>query len=118
MTEEILITEEQAETIRYYFKNYEDKTDRMSFLMHRTGLDLITLARIVEGESYGINYEFKVGDVIECSYIYKIVNGGMLPTYGNGVNAVGIEYVKLNKKIFKLVCKAENREDLKEATAE
>lgn len=79
------------------------------------GITLTNLVRAVV-EGYEVIREFKVGDIVEGGHIYKVISGNMFPTYGHGVNVMGIEHLRKHKEHFKLLCKAENCEDLKEAT--
>ncbi|MGG2024244.1 hypothetical protein AB1282_00400 [Gottfriedia sp. S16(2024)] len=96
--EMIYVTEEQAKEITYSFTaGFKDRLLQMEYLRNRTNLDLVTIARIVEGARYEVKRENKVGDIV--------LRNGML-----------YEVLEVNVHLVDdrctLVCKVENREDL------
>jgi hypothetical protein len=105
---EIIITEEQAKIIDIEILSCSSKAFRVVNISKKVDLDLVTIAQIVEGAPYEVKYEFKVGDIV------KGVNTGRVKI----VSDFSDDY-HVSKKLcdesgkFKLVCKVEDRHDLK-----
>jgi hypothetical protein len=108
--EKIIVTEAKAKIIKAMMKAHSDSLDRLESIMRKTGLGIVTVARIVNGEEYEVEYEFKLGDLVKCEkgYVYEICD------HFNGVSTTlrRMEDMGLNR--YKLVCKFENRADLNE----
>jgi hypothetical protein len=114
--EKVKISQELANHIETIRDIRKTNLETLSFILHSAiennlevekEISLVDIARAIE-EGYEIIREFQVGDIV-WGYIMNRVyvvheekdGDGYLPLY----------YVKSNPKDFKLVCKAENRED-------
>jgi hypothetical protein len=109
--EKIIITEEQEKTLKGYTYPNPDKVSLLISLHSVLDLDLVTLARIVEGEPYKVKCEFKVGDLVQRSRgnILEVVDGKNDPYKQTTLSIIE----EIGAPLYKLICKAENREDLK-----
>jgi len=107
----IKVTEEQAKVIEHHLYNFADKKVHCLGLIERdTNLGIVVIARIVEGEQYEVEYEFKVGDIVLYEkYLYEYIK----EENGRIILSDGICQTNKTKKEMILVCKAENREDKK-----
>jgi hypothetical protein len=121
VNEKIIVTEEQANVIEGELSNSEFERRALAYNIAlriddiKQHLDLVTIARIVEGEPYEIAYEFKVGDIVKwknTGAYFEITEDVMYPR-DRWYFTVSIATVKKGKSLYALVCKAENREDLR-----
>lgn len=71
-------------------------------------IDIVTLAKAIQ-YGYEVPYEFKEGD-IAININREVIE--VVARQTNGFER-SVEYMNENRELFKLVCKAENREDLK-----
>lgn len=101
--DKIKVTEGQAEIIERVKKSYFKQIEQVDSMLYHTDLDLITIARIVEGEPYEVECEFKVGDIL-LNTKSKVVFEVTQTILDRGII--------FERDVFKVVCKAENREDM------
>lgn len=104
----IQVTEAQNEVIEKAIEMLVHKISRMDFIDKHTQLDLITIARIVEGEKYETIRDFKIGDIAKRNdgRLVEIVSN--LVATNHQTNSV--LYANTFKHEFTLICKVENTE--------
>lgn len=106
----IVVTKREDELIQKVKLNINfNTTDRLKELYFGTGFTLTTIARILEGEKYTVEYDYQVGDILmvrDNGHITRIVpNRTPIDTYTNT-----LDYVINNPSKFKLVAKSEHVE--------
>lgn len=116
----IKLNEQQAKAVKKITSyTYRHKSTYVRDMEQITDLDLVTIARIVEGEPYEVGYEFKVDDVVywnKANGIYPIIivnDGDRCEEWYSNEQHIHISFVKLHSNEYTLISKAENREDLK-----
>ena len=118
----IVVTEEQAkiiERVREEDKCYHNRAIAYNISVRLSGskipLDLVTIARIVEGEEYEVAYEIKERDlVLYDGVIFELIRKEKDNYYilSDGKYQAGRDA----SKPLTLICKAEERHDLKEVS--
>lgn len=105
----IVISQEEESAIKKAFAKHLGTNDRLKDIYFATCLHLVTIARILEGEKYTVEYDYQVGDILmvrDNGHITRIVpNGTPIDTYTNT-----LDYVINNPSKFKLVAKSEHVE--------
>jgi hypothetical protein len=114
----IKVTEEQAYYIKKMFEDYQGKSNRVYNLYNileykKISLDMVTIARIVEGEEYEVVYEIKEKDlVLYDGVIFEFVKKEKGYILSDGKYQAWRDATKP----LILICKAEERHDLKEVS--
>ena len=87
-----------------------NQAERIGKLYYNSIFDLVTCARIIDGESYTVDRDFQVGDLVYSNKhktISRIV-ANQSEVHGNVTNS--LKWVQARTDEFTLVAKAENVE--------
>jgi hypothetical protein len=99
-----------TEYAREEISKTDNKYNGISEFFREQNIDIVTLAKAIQ-YGYEVEYEFKVGDIIWNERIGNLRE--VVEESSARIDAISVSYANLSKYDYKLICKAENREDLK-----